>query len=86
LEITETRETNVWVSTNSPYKHVDSYLADLKYDPDPSLNLLKKRIGDEFDLDNERYKIVEVTNDAVRVQNIHTTKVTEIKLAKPEIK
>jgi hypothetical protein len=79
LEIIQTGETNVWVSTNAPYKHVESYLTDLKYDPDPTLSLLKKRVKDEFILDNEPYKIVEITNDAVRVQDRHTTKITEIK-------
>jgi hypothetical protein len=79
LEIEKTGETNVWVSTNTPYKHVESYLTDLKYDPDPTISLLKKRVGDQFNLDNEPYKIVEITNDAVRLQNRRTTKVTEIK-------
>jgi hypothetical protein len=79
LEIIQTGETNVWVSKNTPYKRADSYLADLKYDPDPTLSLRKKRVNDEFSLDNEPYKIVEITNDAVRVQDRHTTKVTEIK-------
>jgi hypothetical protein len=80
LEIIQTGQTNVWVSTNTPYKYVDSHLVDLKYDPDPSLPLLKRRVNDEFNLDNEPYKIVEITNDVVRVQNIRTTKVTEIKV------
>jgi hypothetical protein len=79
LEIIRTGETNVWVTTNSPYKRADSYLADLKYDPDPTLSLLRKKVNDEFNLDGEPYKIVEITNDAVRVQNRKTTKVTEIK-------
>jgi hypothetical protein len=79
LEIIETGETNVWVSTNTPYKRAGSYLADLKYDPDPTLSLHKKRVNDEFSLDNEPYKIVEITNDAVRVQARRTTKVTAIK-------
>jgi len=79
LEIIQTGETNVWVSTNTPYKRADSFLADLKYDPDPTLSLVKKRVNDEFNLDNEPYKIVEITNDAVRVQARKTTKVTELK-------
>jgi hypothetical protein len=79
LEITQTGETNVWVSTNAPYKRVDSYMADLRYDPDPLISLNKKRVNDEFKLDNVPYKIVEITNNAVRVQSERTTKVTEIK-------
>ena len=41
LEIPETGET-VSVSTNNPYKRVDGYLADMKYDPE-SRTLLKER-------------------------------------------
>jgi hypothetical protein len=79
LEIVDTGETNVWVSTNAPYKRVDSYMADLKYDPDPLLSLKQQKVGDHFRLDNDPYKIVEITNNAVRVQSERTTKVTEIK-------
>ncbi|HEV7926335.1 MAG TPA: hypothetical protein VGR14_13325 [Verrucomicrobiae bacterium] len=79
LEIIQTGETNVWVSTNTPYKRADSFLADLKYDPDPTLALQKKRVNDEFKLDNEPYIIVEITNDVVRVKSRRTTKVTELK-------
>jgi hypothetical protein len=79
LELTHTGETNVWVSKNTPYQRPDSYLADMKYYPDETLSLLKKRVNDDFNLDNEPYKIVEITNDAVRVQDRRTTKVTEIK-------
>ena len=80
LEIIDTGETNVWVSTNSPYKRVDSYMADLRYDPDPTVSLNKKVVNDQFKLDNDPYKIVEITNNAARVQSERTTKVTEIKL------
>ena len=79
LQIVDTGETNVWVSTNTPYKQVDSYMADLKYDPDPTLSLKEKHVGDRFTLDKDPYKIVEITNDVVRVQSERTTKVTEIK-------
>ena len=81
LEITDTGDTNVWVSTNSPYKHVESHLADLKYDPE-LLTMLKKKVKDEISLDSEPYIIVEITNNAVRVQSRRTTKVTEIKWTK----
>jgi hypothetical protein len=79
LEIIETGETNVWVSTNTPYKRVDSYLVDLKYDPDPLLPLNKLHVTNEFKLDNDPYKIVDISSNAVRVQSERTTKVTEIK-------
>jgi len=78
LEIPVTGQSNLWVSSNAPYKFVESYYADLKYPP-ASLNLSKKQVNDEFTLDNQPYKIVEITNDAVRVLSRRTTKVTEIK-------
>jgi hypothetical protein len=78
LEIKATGETNVWVSKSKPYQQVESYIADLKYDPD-ALTLLKQKAGNEIRLDNDPYNIVEITNDAVRVQARRTTKVTEIK-------
>jgi hypothetical protein len=81
LEMTDTGDTSVWVSTNHPYKRVESYLADLRYDPE-TLTLLKKKVKDEIELDKEPYIIVEITNDAVRVQSRRTTKVTEIKWTK----
>ena len=77
LEIPETGET-VLVSTNNPYKRVDGYLADMKYDPE-SRTLLKERVNETFTLDNEQYKIVEITSNVVRVQSIKNTKITTIK-------
>jgi hypothetical protein len=77
LEIPQTGETNVWIATNNPYKRVDSYLVDLKYDPETKV-LSKQRVDDWIKLDNEPYKIVEITSNAVRVES-STTKVTEIK-------
>jgi hypothetical protein len=82
LEMVDTGDTNVWVSTNNPFRQVESYTADLKYDPDPSLPLQKKKVKDEIRLDNDPYIIVEITNDAVRVQSRRTTKVTELKWTK----
>jgi hypothetical protein len=76
LEIPETQEL-VWVSTNNPYKRVDGYLADMKYDPE-SRSLLKMRVNETFTLDNEQYKVVEITGNVVRVQSIKNTKVTTI--------
>jgi hypothetical protein len=78
LEIPQSGETNVWISTNTPYKRVDSYLADLKYDPETKV-LLKQKVDDWIKLDNEMYKIVEITNNAVRLQSSTSSKVTEIK-------
>jgi hypothetical protein len=77
LEIPATQET-VWISKTNPYKHVDGYTVDMKYDPE-SLVLLKKRINDTITLDNEQYKMIEITNNLIRVQSISNTKITTIK-------
>lgn len=50
----------------------------MKYDPE-SRSLPKERVNDTLILDNEQYKIVEITNNVVRVQSIKNTKVTTIK-------
>ncbi len=82
LELLPSGETNAWSSASSPYKQVESYLADLKYDPDPTVPLLRKKVKDRFKLDGEPYIIVEITNEAVRVEDEKTTRVTEIKWMK----
>jgi hypothetical protein len=78
LEIPATGETNIWVSPGNPYRRVDGYMADLKYDPESRV-LPKQRVNDTITLDKAPYKIIEITNDAVRVQSIENTKVTTIK-------
>jgi len=78
LEILETGE-KVLISPNNPYKHVDGYTVDLRYDPE-NHNFLKQKVGDIFTLDGEQYKIIEITNNLVRVQSIKTTKQTTINL------
>jgi hypothetical protein len=75
LEIPATQEM-VWITKEKPYKRVDGYTVDMKYEPE-SLTLLKKRVNDTIVLDNEAYKIVEITNNLVRVQS-NKTKVTTI--------
>jgi len=77
LEIQATQE-NVWISKTNSYKQVDGYTVDIKYDPE-SLNLLKKRVDDTIKLDDEQYKIVEITNNLIRVQSVSNNKKTTIK-------
>jgi hypothetical protein len=77
LELPETGE-NVVVTKDKPYEWVDSYTADLRYEPE-STTFSKVHVNDIIKLEGEQYKIVEITTNAVRVQFIRTTKVTEIK-------
>jgi hypothetical protein len=78
LEIAETQET-VWITKSNPYKRVDGYIADLSYPPE-SRKLPKVHVNDIITLDNEQYKVVEITNNAVTVQAIKNTKMTTVKM------
>ncbi|HEX3720198.1 MAG TPA: hypothetical protein VH595_19785 [Verrucomicrobiae bacterium] len=77
LELPDTGET-VKVTKDKPYQFVDSYVADLRYDPDSKV-FSKVHVNDVITLDDVQYKVVEITANAVRVQSNRTTKVTEIK-------
>jgi hypothetical protein len=77
LEIPETGET-VSVTTNSPYKRVDSYIADLRYEPELK-SMQRTHVDSAIKLDGELYKVIEINSNAVRVQANKTTKVTEVK-------
>jgi hypothetical protein len=77
LEIPQTGET-VTVTTNKPYQHVDSYIADLRYEPDLK-TMPKTHVDSVITLDGELYKVIEINSNAVRVQANRTTKVTQIK-------
>jgi hypothetical protein len=77
LELPDTGDT-VTVTKEKPYEKVDSYIADLRYDPE-SKNMPRVHVNDVITLDGEPYKVVEITANAVRVQSSRTTKVTEIK-------
>lgn len=78
VKILDGPEQPVSISHDNPYKQVDGYTVDLKYAPDPDLRLNKKHVNDVINLDNEQYKIVEITSNAVRVQAIKNTKVTTV--------
>jgi len=81
LELEITSQTNhVFVTKDQPFKQVDGYTADLKYDPEPELQgLSKKHVNDTITLNGEAYKIIYITNNAVRVLEPSTDKRTTIK-------
>lgn len=76
LEIPDMAEP-VKISKEKPFKEVDGHIADMEYKPQ-SQTLTKVRVNDTITLDNEQYKVVEITNNVVRVQNINTTQVTPV--------
>ena len=69
------------ITKEKPYQREDSCIADLRYEPDAK-TFYKVHVTDPLKLDGESYKVVEITNDAVRIQFNRTTKVTEIKWKK----
>jgi hypothetical protein len=77
LELLDTGDT-VTVTKDKPYEKVDSYVADLRYEPE-SKNIPKVHVNDVITLDDVPYKVVEITANAVRVQSSRTTEITEIK-------
>jgi hypothetical protein len=76
LEIPATGET-VWIAKGNPYKRVDGYTVDMRYEPEQH-TLLKERVNETLTLDGEQYKIVEITNNVVSVKSINNGKITPI--------
>jgi hypothetical protein len=77
LSLPDTEET-VTVTKDKPYEKVDSYVADLRYDPESKI-MSKVHVNDVITLDDVPYNVVEINANAVRVKSNRTTKVTEIK-------
>jgi hypothetical protein len=70
----------VWVTTKEPYKRVEGHEADMKYSGSDNTNLFpKKHVGDSLPVSGEQFKIIAITNDAVRVQDGTTKQMTEIR-------
>ena len=76
LSIIDTGET-VTLTTNNPYKRIDSFTADFQYPPDTAV-FNRQRVNDTLPLSGEMYKIIAITNNAVRVQDIRTSQQTTI--------
>ena len=76
LEIVDTGQT-VTISKNNPFKEVDGHIAEMFYPPE-SRNLPKVKLDDNIALDNEEYKVVEITNNLVRVKSLSNGKETTV--------
>jgi hypothetical protein len=76
LEIPETGQT-VSISKDNPYKAVDGHTVDLRYEPELR-TFNKQKVNDTITLDNEQYKIVEITDRSVTVESISNHKKTTI--------
>lgn len=72
LELTDTRE-QVTISKSKPFKRVEGYAADLKYAVDnKTQNDL--RVNQTASFGGETYKIIAITENAVRVQAVSNQK------------
>jgi len=72
--IPETKATNA-ITAKEPYKRVEGYEVDLKYNASDTNNVfLKKHVDDTLPLSGETYKIIAITKNAVTVQNVGTSK------------
>ncbi len=78
LELADNQQL-VSISKTKPFQRVESYAADLKYEPD-NQTFLKKKINENISFGGESYKIIAITENAVRVQAISTDKRTTIPL------
>ena len=67
----------VTITKEKPYRKVEAYSADLRYEPD-NLTLLNKRVNEMITFGGESYKIIAITENDVRVEAISTNKRTTI--------
>jgi hypothetical protein len=66
------------VSEGKPYKKVEAYEADFKYNASDSTNTFNKvHVGDTLPLSGESFKIIAMTSNAVTVQDARTDQKTE---------
>jgi hypothetical protein len=66
------------VASNAPYKKVEAYEADLKYNASDSTNVFTKmHMGDSLWLSGELFKILAMTSNAVTVQDTRTAQKAE---------
>ena len=69
--------TPVSVTKDKPYEQVDGYAADMKYEPDGK-TFRDQRVDALMNFAGDAYKIVAITNNAVRVQANSNQKQTTI--------
>jgi len=63
----------VTVKKDTPFRRVDGYLADLRYDPEKR-TFLNRRVGDRLVIASEEYNIVAITENEVVVSQKLTGK------------
>lgn len=68
----------ITVTKQLPFQKVDGYICDMTYPPEPNVSLKNKRVDDTFTLDGETYKVIAISQNAVRVQATSNDKQTTI--------
>ena len=82
LKLLDSGET-VTLQGSTPYKRVDAYSADLRYDPERK-NWVNRRTGDALSFGGEDYNIVAIEADKVILSNQSNQKRTEFKYTTPQ--
>lgn len=67
----------VTITKEKPYRKVEAYSADLRYEPD-NLTFLNKRVNEVITFGGESYKIIAINENDVRVEAVSTNKRTTI--------
>lgn len=78
FELPETGEL-VSISKEKPYRRVEGYAADFRYEPD-NQTFANKRVNETITFGGESYKIIAITDNEARVSAISTDKRTTIVL------
>jgi hypothetical protein len=76
LELADNQQL-VSITKDKPFKRVEGYAADLRYEPD-SKNFSDQRVNNTITVGGESYKIIAITENEVRVSAISTDKRTTI--------
>jgi hypothetical protein len=77
IQMLDTQEI-ITVTKQLPFQKVDGFVTDMTYPPEQNVNLKNKRVGDTFTLAGETYKVIAISQNAVRVQATSNDKQTTI--------
>lgn len=81
LELNDNKQ-EVVVTPDQPFKRVDGYAADMKYDIEKK-DFNNTRVGDSITFAGETYKVVAIAENEVTVQSISNQKQTTIRKTAP---
>jgi hypothetical protein len=76
LKLTDTGEV-VTISKDNPYRHVDGYAADFRYDPEKKV-FRGRRVGDKFSFGGVDYEVVGVNKNELILTDLSNQKNTSL--------